>query len=302
MAKGRRLIAALFAGQANASHGRQQRYASATPSIKSNLESQGAMALSDSRVEKVQVSTGGGTKYPGLRSQKRATHAWQMYSRSHFDSVFPAFILAVICAAGLAMVFHASRIDSANPNPAALTLNEKATPQLLTLQEIAHLDQKTFELSLPKLYQAMENPSPKAVADSETFAAIAGKLRRAGESTPDYWPTVLRFISFASSRMAKNAPPPGQQPRLFSDILSVGIMRGVREVDKTILLDEGYLGNGEFTNCRIIFTSNPVRLTNAHFRNCVFEIPTADPPNAFIKKVSRLLLFANLSSVSIPSL
>jgi len=79
-------------------------------------------------------------------------------------------------------------------------------------------------------------------------------------------------------------------------------MRGIREVDKTILLDDGYLENGEFTNCRIIFTQNPVRLTRAHFRNCAFEIPTTDPPNAYIKKVSHILLSSNLSSVSIPTL
>ncbi len=79
-------------------------------------------------------------------------------------------------------------------------------------------------------------------------------------------------------------------------------MRGIREKGITMLLDDGYLGNGEFTNCRIIFTPNPVRLTNATFRNCVFEFPTTDPPSPFIKKVSQVLLSSNLDSVSIATL
>lgn len=171
-----------------------------------------------------------------------------------------------------------------------------------TLQQISSLDQKTFERSLPQLQQAIGRPIPKAVTNPETLAAIAGKLRQTNESARDYWPTVLRFIQFASSVIARNAPPPGQQPRVLSEILSVGLMRGIREKGKTILLDGGYLGNGEFTDCRIIFTPNPVRLTTALFRNCVFEIPTTNPPNAYIKKVGRILLSSDLRSVSIPTL
>ena len=271
------------------------------PFIKPNLEPQDDMALSDKQFDKVQANAKGASK-----NHRQPTRQWSNIvvrpdTRRPFERILHAFTTFMICAAGIAMAFHAARIGSTMGNPVT-TAEVQANRRTLTLQQISHLDQEGFEQSLPQLRQAMDHPDPKAVADPETLAAIAGKLRRADESTPDYWPTVLRFIPFASSRMAKNAPPPGQQPRVLSDMLSVGLMRGVREVDKTILLDEGYLGNGEFTNCRIIFTSNPVRLTNAHFRNCVFEIPTTDPPTAFIKKVSQLLLSANLSSVSIPSL
>jgi hypothetical protein len=184
-------------------------------------------------------------------------------------------------------------------NPLA---KDEATPQRLTLQQISNLDQTAFENSLPQLRQAMEAAKPNVLVAPETVLAIEVKLRQAAESTPEYWPTVLWFIPFASSSVAKNAPASGEQPRVLSDILSVGLMRGIREVGKTILLDAGDLGNGDFTNCRIIFTQNPVRLTHAHFKNCVFEIPATNPPNAFIKKVSRLLLSSNLSSVSIPTL
>jgi hypothetical protein len=260
------------------------------------------MALSDSRFDKVRTYIEGTTKHAGQPVQRGKNIAARRASCTPVERILHAFATIMICAAGVATLFHAVRIGSAKGSPVAQAPNVDANLQPLTLQQISHLDQNGFEQSLPQLRQAMEHPDPKVVADPETLAAIAGKLRRAGESTPDYWPTVLRFIPFASSRTAKNAPPPGQQPRVLSDILSVGLMRGVREVDKTILLDEGYLGNGEFTNCRIIFTQNPVRLANAHFRNCAFEIPTTDPPTAFIKKVSQLLLSANISSVSIPSL
>jgi len=212
------------------------------------------------------------------------------------------FATIFLSAACLSMVGYWAVACKRSENPVETRAKVKANLPPLTLKQISSLEQKTFEQSLPQLRQAMEQASHQAVADQQTLTAIAGKLRQTSESTPQYWPTVLHFIPFASSTMAPKAPPPGQQPRVLSDILSVGLMRGIREEGKTILLDDGYLGNGEFTNCRIIFTQNPVRLTNAVFRVCVFEIPTTDPPSPYIKKVSQILLSSNLSSVSIATL
>jgi hypothetical protein len=208
----------------------------------------------------------------------------------------------VVIVAGLAMASYLAWTVHRTVNSGETPAKVEANLPPLTLEQISALDPKTFEHSLPRLRQVMDQPSPQAVADQETLTAIAGKLRQSGESTPGYWPTVLRFIQFASYRMAPNAPPPGQPSRALSDIVYVGLMRGIREEGKTILLDDGYLGNGEFTNCRIIFTQNPVRLTHAIFRNCVFEIPTTDPPSPYIKKVSQILLSSNLGSVSIATL
>ena len=208
----------------------------------------------------------------------------------------------IICAAGLAMVSYSACRGNRKVNPGETPARTAANLPPLTLQQISALDPKTFEHSLPQLRQVLEQPSPNAGSDQQTLTTIAGKLRQTSESNPDYWPTVLRFIQFASARMAPKAPPPGQQPRVLSEILSVGLMRGIREKGITILLDEGDLGNGEFTNCRIIFTQNPVRLTHAVFRNCVFELPTADPPNPFTRKVGQILLASNLDSVSIATL
>jgi hypothetical protein len=260
------------------------------------------MAASGSRLDKDQVNIVGTAGDPSQRAQRGAQTAGRLHARRLFEKILPTFATVMICAAGIAMVFHAARIGNAAGNPGAAATEVEANRQPLTLKQISSLDQKTFEHSLAQLRQVMEQPSPKPVADQQTLIAIAGKLRRTGESTPDYWPTVIRFIQFASSRMAPSAPPPGQPPRILSEILSVGLMRGIRVKGITILLDDGYLGNGEFTNCRIIFTQNPIRLTNAHFRNCVFEIPTTDPPSPYIKKVSQILLSSNLSVISIPTL
>ena len=260
------------------------------------------MAASDSRLDKDQVNIVGTVDNSIQRAQRGAKTAGRLRARRPFERILPTFATVMICAAGIAMVGHEAWAGTPIVNASAGRAEVEANLHPLTLKQISSLDQKTFEHSLPQLHQAIEKPSPKAVVDQETLTAIAGKLRRTGESTPDYWPTVIRFIQFASSRMAQTAPPPGQPPRVLSEILSVGLMRGIRVKGITILLDDGDLGNGEFTNCRVIFTQNPVRLTNAHFRNCVFEIPTTDPPNAFIKKVSQILLSSNLSVISIPTL
>jgi len=208
----------------------------------------------------------------------------------------------MICALSLVMVSYSSCRGNRSAKSGETTAQLAANLPPLTLQQMSSLDQKTFEHSLPQLREAMERTSPQPGADRETVTAIAAKLRQTGESAPDYWPTALRFITFASSQMAPDAPPPGQKPRGLSDVLSVGLMRGIREKNITMLFDEGDLGNGEFTNCRIIFTLNPVRLTHVQFSHCAFELPTADPPSPYIKALCRILLSSNLESIAIASL
>jgi len=213
-----------------------------------------------------------------------------------------AIAAVVLIAACLAMVGYRIWIGNRMVQTGTNRAQVEADLPGFTLEQFSSLDQKAFERSLPQLQQALAQPGLKTVVSGETLAAITAKLRQTDESTPDYWPATLRFIQFASSQMAPDAPPPGQQPRILSEILSRGLMRGIREKGITIKFDDGDLGNGEFTGCRIIFTPNPVQLTNATFRNCVFEIPITDNPNPYIKKVGRALLDSDLDSVSIPSL
>lgn len=215
---------------------------------------------------------------------------------------FRAIAAVILIAACLVIVGHRLSIDLRRAETGANRAQVEASRPKLTLEQISSLDPKAFERSLPQLQQALAQPGPRTVASRETLTAIAKKLRQTGESTPGYWPATLRFIQFASSQTAPNAPPPGQPPRILSEILSRGLMRGIREKGITIKFDDGYLGNGEFTHCRIIFTPNPVQLTNATFRNCVFEIPISDHPSPYLRKVVQILLGSNLDSVSIPSL
>ena len=222
-----------------------------------------------------------------------STPPWTRGSRPRAAMIAAAACVAIISVCACTGNWTVNSADG----PAKVHANRPP----LTLGQIGHLDQMAFEHSLRQLQQAIDQSSPQAVVDQETLTAIAGKLRQTDESAADYWPTVLRFIQFASFMMAPKVPQ-GEQPKALSEILSVGIMRGIREFDKTILFDEGSLGNGSFTNCRIIFTQHAVRMQNVKFDVCAFEFPATDAPSPYLKKVSRKLLSSDLGSVSIPTL
>jgi hypothetical protein len=207
----------------------------------------------------------------------------------------------IAAAACMAIMGVCACTGNGTVNSAEGSAKVDANRQPLTWEQISHLDQKAFEHSLRQLRQVIDQSSPQAVVDQETLTAITGKLRQTDESAADYWPTVLRFLQFTSFRMAPKVPQ-GEQPKALSEILSVGIMRGIQEFDKTILFDEGSLGNGRFTNCRIIFTQHAVQMQNVKFDVCAFEFPTTDTPSPYLKKVSRILLSSDLGSVAIPTL
>lgn len=211
------------------------------------------------------------------------------------------FARVMVSAACIAMVTGCACTGNRAVNSAESPAKVGANRSPLTLEEISRLEQKTFETSLPQLQDDIQQSSHGA-ADRETLTAIRGKLQQADESALDYWPTVLRFLQFASSRMAPNAPPSGQPARALTDILWVGIMRGIRPKGKTILFDGGSFGNSDFTDCRIIFTQNPVEMHHVVFRECAFEFPTTETPSPYLKKVCRILLASDLGSVSIPTL
>lgn len=170
-----------------------------------------------------------------------------------------------------------------------------------TLEGIGRLDQQSFNSSLPRLRQLLEQTDPSIWTGDATRSAITQKLRQTPESVPEYWPTMLRFLEFASANMALKAPT-NEPHKKLSEILSVGIMRGVREYDQIIVFDQGYLENGEFTNCRIVFTPQPVQMRGVSFKVCAFEFPATDAPNLYLKKLARILLASDLTSVAIANL
>jgi len=206
-------------------------------------------------------------------------------------------LAACIAIAGIAPGDGARSVN-AGENPAQAA----AIQPSLTLEQLSHLDQKTFEKSLRLLRQVMEQASPTLCRIVKPWPRSLPNCGNPMNQLRNTGPPSCAFLLTAVPKLAHGAPPPGQQPRALSDILSPGIMRGIREEGRTILLDSGNLGNGGFTNCRIIFTANPVQMQNVVFRNCVFEFPTADPPDDYIKKVSRALLASKLDSVSIATL
>ena len=239
------------------------------------------MADSDSRSEKSHPNDAPTTNHP-RRGMRRLT----------------AVLLVVVCIAiGGYWAWVASQIVHRGKRKQGIEANLPPS----TLQQISTLDQKSFQNSLPRLRQILEDLGQQTETDQRTLMIIAGKLQETDESAPDYWPTARQFVESVSSKMAPNTPPSGERPRALSDILSVGIMRGVREDHKTILFDDGDLGNARFTNCRIIFSQNPVRMSNVVFEGCVFELPTADPPSPYLRKLIRQLL-AQPESVTINSL
>jgi hypothetical protein len=177
-----------------------------------------------------------------------------------------------------------------------------ARGQNLSLEQLSRLDQKSFDHSLPQLRAALDRTNPDSGVNRETVTALQVRLRQADESSADYWPTVMQFLRFASSSISLKAPPPGEPPRRLSEVLSVGLMRGIRAFDKTYLFNGGSFGNSEFTNCQIIFTGNPVEMQGVVFKICVFDFSASGTLNSYLKRLCRILLSSDLADVSIKDL
>ncbi|MBI3895629.1 MAG: hypothetical protein HY313_06830 [Acidobacteria bacterium] len=169
-----------------------------------------------------------------------------------------------------------------------------------TIKEIAALSPKDFPHSLPALRKITERPVSEVKPTVDILRELVEKLRNIDESSPDYWPTLLQFIQFASASFSPDVPPPGKPTSIISNNTVRVSVRGVKKA--IVLLDGGELVDSDFENSRIIFTPNPVRMRNVRFTNCVFEIPLTETPNQYIKSASQQLLASNLQSVSISSL
>ena len=68
------------------------------------------------------------------------------------------------------------------------------------LQVFAGMDLKRFTASLPLLHKAVLQAAPLgALQDIVLLRSIADKLRHTSEDSPDYWPTLMQFIRFATA-------------------------------------------------------------------------------------------------------
>lgn len=166
------------------------------------------------------------------------------------------------------------------------------------IKEISSLDHAEFARNLPALRKAMEQPASAVAAQPAALRDVAAKLKTTDEATADYWPTVLRFIQFASAGLSPNVPPPGTKANII-----IGRNRGFVNLGPfkncVAELDGGDLGPTRFENCRIRFTQNPVRFLNVSFVNCVFEMPDTASPTPYLKRASQFLLASDLQNVSI---
>jgi hypothetical protein len=171
------------------------------------------------------------------------------------------------------------------------------------IKEISVLKHAEFARNLPALRRAMEQPASAAAAQPAALRNVAAKLKTTDEATADYWPTVLRFIQFASSGLSANVPPPGTKANVIvrGKLSSVNVGSGGPPGFENCVaeLDGGDLEAVYFKNCRVRFTQNPVRFVNVSFINCVFEMPDTASPTPYLKRASQLLLASGLQNVSI---
>jgi hypothetical protein len=199
------------------------------------------------------------------------------------------------------------RLDELEKLPPRLDSFEKELQRLefyQSLKDISSSDPATFSRSLPDLRKILQHPVSEAKPSHSLLLQLASKLRETSDASPDYWPTVLEFIQFASSAMTPptDVPPPGP-PYTSMRNSRCGIGPGYCGMasHRSIVLDGGDISRSRFENCRIIFTQNPVKMRGVQFINCVFEMPVTSAPTPYLKDAARQLLASNLTSVSIPS-
>lgn len=182
-----------------------------------------------------------------------------------------------------------------------LELRASGSPKSV-LKQINELDQQTFSKALPALRKVTEQPSAEVDATQPTLQDIAEKLRRTDEASPDYWPTVLQFLEFASALISPNAPPHGEPNAFLHGVSLHGQYAMSFPPHAVILFDGGEVENYTFRDCRIIFTEKTVRLKNVSFINCAFEMPITNTPTPYLKSASQLLLASHLNLVKAQSL
>lgn len=171
----------------------------------------------------------------------------------------------------------------------------------ISLNGFAAADNQTFAKSLPDLRRAMAQP----VADvsRDTLEHLALKLHQTPQSSPEYWPTTLQFIGFASASLApEGVPTDSMQASLF---LEGGTIDGVTYPNQKIVLKSGVLANVTFEKCRIVFqepaTPAPLVMQNVTFIECVFEFPITIRPSPIMQRVAESLLASGVKSASIPN-
>jgi len=169
------------------------------------------------------------------------------------------------------------------------------------LTELSRLDQRDFPAYVPALRKVIESPTGQANLNTDVLQKIRVHLLVTNNATPEYWPTTLEFIGFASSQLAPPDLPPSNLTLYVDNLVFHGVFPSAPK-GTTIILNSGEIENHTFEDYRIVFTVNPVRMKNVRFINCLITIPVTDDPTPYLKEAAQALLASNLSSVTIRSL
>jgi hypothetical protein len=178
-----------------------------------------------------------------------------------------------------------------------LTLRASQAP-LKVLKELSMLAPNQLAKALPALQKVTERPITEAAPSPIILREVANKLRVVDQTIPDYWPTVLQFLQFASAATSDKVPPSDARAIVY---ISKSSARNSRFENRSIVLDGGALPNSQFIRCRIRFTNNPVDIRGCVFIDCAFEFPVTDkPPPDHIQRFGKVMLASDLKSVTAP--
>lgn len=231
----------------------------------------------------------------GLRTQSETTLA-RIKSWSPVGAIV-AIVLFVLLQWNGYTIFRTHTEDRLGDIEAALRVTRAAQAPKAVFDEIANLDKKEFTKNLPALRATTEQPISMVSPTASAIYKISQQLSSTRDDTPEYWPTALRFLQFASSHLGSKAPAPGS---LADAIMYTGnIVRNTSLIppDETILLEGGSLENTELVRDRIIFTNKPVKMRNVRFVDCAFEFPGDLTPSRYLHQAARQLLASNLNSI-----
>jgi len=249
-----------------------------------------------------------------MMAPKKATAA-----KTNRDTKLPTWIQAIVVVAVASAGFafwcgqissdighlqkEVTRIDSRLDDiwSSVLTLRAAQAPRKV-LQELGALQPKQLSSALPALQKITEQPVAEVDPQPATLQEVAGKLRLVDETAPDYWPTVLRFIQFASAGMSPDAPPAGI-PNLIVTNSVIRPWKGAfgNMTGKVIVLDGDQIEDGTFEKCRIVFTGTPTTMRRITFINCIFEFPRQNQPTRYLMGIGRALLASGIQRAFISS-
>jgi hypothetical protein len=176
----------------------------------------------------------------------------------------------------------------------------KAILALAGIQAFASVPKSELKASLPRLKKSLDFAEQQKISVSPaTIKGVQEKLLDVSQDTPDYWPTVLQFLRFASAGLASKSVPASDRPIAFKSSGTTNLVDHNSFSGMVVLLDGGLIEDDVFENCRVIFTETPVHLRNVVFVNSVFEFRVSiTPPPPYIQQASKILLASKLDSVS----